>query len=83
MRTQEFSAVVIDQSFLETEPDESETVLEHIGMAIPVHINLALAISRMERLIREIRAALYRRKKRPSLLGKTPSKPCAMNSREL
>jgi hypothetical protein len=61
LRTQEFSAVVIDQSFLETEPDESETVLEHIGTAIPVHINLA--ISGMERLIREIRAALYRRKK--------------------
>ncbi len=50
-----------NQSFLETEPDESETALEHIGMAIPVHINFA--ISGMERLIREIRAALYRRKK--------------------
>ena len=61
LRTQEFSAVVIDQSFLETEPDESETVLEHLGMAIPVHINFA--ISGMERLIREIRAALHRRKK--------------------
>ena len=61
LRAQEFSAVVIDQSFLETEPDESETALEHIGMAIPVHINFA--ISGMERLIREIRAALYRRKK--------------------
>ena len=61
LRAQEFSAVVIDQSFLETEPDESETVLEHIGMAIPVHINFA--ICGMERLIREIRAALYRRKK--------------------
>jgi hypothetical protein len=61
LRAQEFSAVVIDQSFLETEPDESETVLEHLSMAIPVHINFA--ISGMERLIREIRAALHRRKK--------------------
>ncbi|HEV2731811.1 MAG TPA: hypothetical protein VGV15_17405 [Terriglobales bacterium] len=61
LRAQEFSAVVIDQSFLETEPDESETVLEHLGTAIPVHINFA--ITGMERLIREIRAALHRRKK--------------------
>src|SRR5207247_3073142 len=59
LRAQEFSAVVIDQSFLETEPDESETVLEHIGMAIPVHINFA--ICGMERPIREIRARMYRR----------------------
>src|SRR5213596_1447530 len=81
LRTQEFSAVVIDQSFLETEPDESETVLEHIGMAIPVHINFA--ISGMERLIREIRAALYRRKKEGVLARQGASKPCAMNSKEL
>src|SRR5256885_12499297 len=58
LRAQEFSAVVIDQSFLETEPDESETVLEHIGMAIPVHMNFA--ISGMERLIRQPAAALDR-----------------------
>ena len=43
LRAQEFSAVVIDQSFLETEPDESETVLEQLGMAIPVHINFAIS----------------------------------------
>ena len=72
LRAQEFSAVVIDQSFLETEPDESETVLEHIGMAIPVHINFA--ISGMERLIREIRAALYRPRSRLYLLDKAPNK---------
>src|SRR5204863_6960722 len=61
LRAQEFSAVVIDQSFLETEPDESETVLEHIGAAIPVHVNFG--INSTDRVVRELRAALHRRKK--------------------
>src|SRR5229473_8078763 len=38
LRAQEYSAVVIDQSLLEAEPDESEMLLQHIGMAIPVHV---------------------------------------------
>src|SRR5207237_8825974 len=59
LRAQEFSAVVIDQSFPETEPDESETALQPIGMAIPVHMDFALR--GMERLLGEIRAALDRR----------------------
>jgi hypothetical protein len=60
LRSQEYSAVVIDESFLETEPDESEMLLQHIGMAIPVHVSFAIA--GMERLLRELRAALQRRK---------------------
>src|SRR2546428_1227292 len=60
LRAQEYSAVVIDQSLLEAEPDEGEMLLQHIGMAIPVHVNFA--ISGMERLLRELRAALQRRK---------------------
>src|SRR5690348_10641862 len=59
LRSQEYSAVVIDQSLLEAEPDESETVLQHIETAIPVHINFA--ISGIERVVRELRAALHRR----------------------
>jgi len=31
LRAQEYSAVVIDESLLEREPAESETVLQHIG----------------------------------------------------
>jgi hypothetical protein len=61
LRAQEYSAVVIDQSFLEAEPDESEVVLHHIGTAIPVYINFA--ICGMDRVVREVRAALHRRKR--------------------
>src|SRR6266478_5708693 len=60
LRAQEYVAVLIDQAFLETEPVESDMVLEHIGTAIPVHVNFA--ISGMDRVIRELRAALQRRK---------------------
>ena len=61
LRAQEYVAVLIDQSFLETEPDESETVLEHIGTAIPVHVNFG--INSTDRVVRELRSALHRRKK--------------------
>jgi hypothetical protein len=61
LRAQEYVAILIDQAFLETEPVESDMVLEHIGSAIPVHVNFA--ISGMDRVVRELRAALQRRKK--------------------
>src|SRR6266849_7078822 len=61
LRAQEYVAILIDQAFLETEPVESDMVLEHIGTAIPVHVNFA--ISGMDRIVRELRAALHRHKK--------------------
>ena len=61
LRSQEYLAVVIDQLLAETEPEESELVLEHIGSAIPVYINFA--ISGIDRVTRELRAALRRRKR--------------------
>ena len=39
--------------------------------------------SRLSRLIREIRAALYRRKKEAVLARQAPNQPYAMNSKEL
>jgi len=65
LRTQEYSAVLLDQTFEETEPDDSEMALERIGTAIPVHMNFA--ISKMDRVVREVRAALRRRKKEATL----------------
>ncbi|HUJ95219.1 MAG TPA: hypothetical protein VLW84_08155 [Terriglobales bacterium] len=65
LRAQDYSAVVLDQMLLESEPDESEVLLEHIGMAIPVQVNFA--ISKAERVVRELRAALQRRKKEVTL----------------
>ncbi|HUK23080.1 MAG TPA: hypothetical protein VLV49_00770 [Terriglobales bacterium] len=61
LREQEFLAVVVDQSLVEAEPEESDLVLQHIGTAIPVYVNFA--ISGIERVVRELRAALHRRKR--------------------
>jgi hypothetical protein len=61
LRGQEYAAVVIDQFMVEAEPDESEMVLQHMGTAVALHINFA--ISGVERVIRELRAALNRRKR--------------------
>jgi hypothetical protein len=61
LREQTYTAVVIDQFLLETEPEEAEKVLEHLGTAFPVHINFA--ITNLERLVREVRSALHRRQR--------------------
>jgi len=61
LRSEEYSAVVIDQSLLEAEPAEGDLILQHIGTAIPVPINFA--ICGIERVVREVRAALCRRKR--------------------
>ena len=61
LREQSYSAVVLDQFILENEPGESDQVLEHLGTAFPVYLNFA--VSGMERLVREVRSALHRRKR--------------------
>jgi hypothetical protein len=60
LRAHEYTAIVVDQSLLDAEPDESEIVLQHIATAIPVYINFA--VCGMDRVVRELRAALHRRK---------------------
>lgn len=66
LRAQEYVAVLIDQAFLETEPVESDMVLQHIGIAVPVHVNFA--INNMDRVARELRAALQRHQKEVQLV---------------
>jgi len=61
LRAREYVAVLIDQAFLETEPVESDMVLQQIGTAVPVHVNFA--INNMDRVGRELRAALVRHQK--------------------
>jgi hypothetical protein len=61
LRQQTYSAAVIDQFLLETEPEESDQVLEHLGTAFPIYINFA--VTGMERLVREVRSALHRRQR--------------------
>jgi hypothetical protein len=61
LRSAEYAAVVIDQFLVEADPDETELVMQHLGTAVALHINFA--ISGIERVIREVRAALNRRKR--------------------
>jgi len=64
LREHTYSAAVIDQFLLETEPEESEQMIEHLGTSFPVYINFA--VTGMERLLREVRSALHRRKREES-----------------
>jgi hypothetical protein len=66
LRAHEYGAVLIDQAFLETEPVESDMVLENMGTAVPVHVNFA--INNMDRVARELRTALLRHKKQVQLV---------------
>jgi len=56
-----FSAVVLDQLLLDAEPDEVETIFKHMGTAVPVYSNFA--VSGIERVSRELRSAVHRRKR--------------------
>jgi len=59
LQEQEFSAVVIDQLLLDSDPEEAEVVFKHLGQAVPVYLNFALV--GMSRVTRELRSALNRR----------------------
>lgn len=59
LRERPYSAAIIDQFVLETEPDESDQMIEHLGTAYPVYINFA--VTGLDRLVREVRSALHRR----------------------
>jgi CheY-like chemotaxis protein len=61
LREQPFTTVVLDQFLLENEPTESDQVIDHMGTAFPVYLNFA--VSGMDRLVREVRSALHRRKR--------------------
>ena len=61
LRVQEYSVVAIDQFLLETEQEASESLMEHLGTAIPLPLNFA--VSGQERIVRELRAALTRRQR--------------------
>jgi len=60
LREQTYSAIVIDQFLVETEPEESDQTIEHLGTAFPVYVNFG--VTGMERLVREVRSALHRRR---------------------
>jgi signal transduction histidine kinase len=59
LQSQDYSAVILDQLLLDSEPDEAEVVFKHLGSAVPVYLNFALV--GINRVIRELRSALNRR----------------------
>jgi hypothetical protein len=65
LRDQEFSAVVIDESLLEPSAKSIDLLIKHLDRAVPVFVNLA--VSRMERVVRDIQAALRRAEQERSM----------------
>ena len=61
LQAYEFSAVVLDQLLLDAEPGGVEPIFKHMGTAVPVYSNFA--ISGIERVSRELRSAIHRRKR--------------------
>ena len=59
LRQKEFSAIILDQNLLDSDPAALETMVQHFGRATPVYVNLALHST--ERVVREVRLALARR----------------------
>jgi hypothetical protein len=58
LRTEEYSAVLVDQWITEVEPAQADYLFHHLGTAVPVFVNFS--ISAMERILRELRAAFNR-----------------------
>jgi hypothetical protein len=64
IRNKTYRCVVLDQYLLEAEPAETESLMQHLGLAMPVQVNLG--ITGIDRLVREVRAALARRQREES-----------------
>jgi hypothetical protein len=59
LKRAEYTAVVMDEAFADSDPAGAELIWAQTGLAIPVQVNFAL--SGAQRLAREIRQALTRR----------------------
>jgi hypothetical protein len=58
LRSNEYSAVVMDDPMVEVEAEALESLMDNLGLAVPVYVNLA--ISNAERIARELRTAMRR-----------------------
>jgi hypothetical protein len=58
LRNSEYTAVVLDEAFVESEPDAIDMLLQHAGMAVPVYVTLA--ISSAQRVVRDVKTTLRR-----------------------
>jgi len=58
VRENDFSALVLDEPMVEIEPENTDALLQHSGMAVPVYVKLS--VSSAQRVAREVRFALRR-----------------------
>lgn len=58
LRSDEYSALIIDQHVAEADPEGTEVLLQHAGTAVPVYVNLAISDS--ERVLRLLKQAFRR-----------------------
>jgi hypothetical protein len=61
LRAQEYSTVIFDQALVESEPNDTDASLQHLGTAIPVFINFGT--SNVTRVLKEVRSAMMRRRR--------------------
>jgi hypothetical protein len=80
LREQTYTAIVVDQFLVETEPEESDQIIEHMGTAYPVYLNFG--VTGMERLVREVRSALHRRKREESAARRSVVEQISSGMRE-
>jgi signal transduction histidine kinase len=59
LRSNEYLAVIIDQCLLDSDPQQGDLLIQHLGVATPVYVNGA--VTGIERIVRDVRAALARR----------------------
>ena len=69
--------MLVDQWATEAEPGQADYLIHHLGGAVPVFVNFG--ISGLERILRELRAALYRRG-RETLLAQQNARILLRNS---
>jgi DNA-binding NtrC family response regulator len=68
LRRREFHVVIVDETMAECDPAAAEAIWTQSALAIPLQINFAL--SGAVRLVREIKAALYRREREQALASR-------------
>ena len=77
LQAEEFAAVLVDQWASEVEPGQADYLVHHLGGAVPVFVNFG--VSGLERIMRELRAALNRRG-RETLLAEQNARIVVWNS---
>lgn len=68
LRVAEYAAIVVDQSVIDSHAASADSVWKHAGTAIPVIVNFA--ISGVDRIVRDVRSALARRRQEQILASR-------------